>query len=967
VFNWIGFLEIDPQTDIWRDTTRQPDIIHEDNSVFEAERARLQSTLGTVWNEWQTQWTGVLATSTKTETIEGTPNVYTIEMNNDTPFLTKKGTAGSQTIITTTTLRQGQVRTGLSTSVVPGRTVQTIDDRLLQTDLVPFMRSRDVYFQAKRFKPNTRLYGFFDNENVTNYCSGAGGSGFTTIPPNVVFSAPPSGVTATGNAILRNGQVVFIEITNGGSGYTSAPTVTFTDVPNGASAPASSDVIVDVENGSVVSAVLKMVTDKNGSLNGMFRIPNTDTLHFHTGLRVFRLCDDESNRENFITTFGEARYQAQGLLETRQNTITSTREAEVVRNVVSESRIITSTVSNSQTITLDQPEPVTIIDPLAQTFLTTDNGGSFLTSVDIFFASKDSSIPVSLQIRNTVNGYPGQKVLPFGEVVLMPSQVVVDPDGTRNLATTFKFKSPVYIQENVEYAIVLLSNSNQYDVWVARLGENQVGTTNPVSEQPYTGSLFKSQNASTWSAEQMEDLKFNVNKADFDTTKTANVIFVNEALTEDSLESNCFWTKAGSNVVRVFHPNHGMPYLTSPSSSKVYISGVTGTVNNIPSTELNGEHVISNVTLDSYTITTTTAANATGFSGNSGITATKNLQMDVCHPIVQSLALPGTSADFYIKTTSGKSVTGTQIPYQKETVWTNIVPNTNYTFTEPRLIASQLNETDLIQAGVGVYNNKSVALLGVLTSTRSNLSPVIDTQRMGLIVIGNRISDYSHKNLNVNSPTDFDLRPATKTISIASGAVISSNDNSITSPTDVFVDYSIIGRYAKITATNNNFNTYDTAVKILDILSPRKIIVDAPLTSVSNVSVTIDVYDYFVAEESPFDSSNPSKYITRPLQLNDPANSLKVYVTALKHFDSDFDLYYRVGRTTDTRLFTDVPYTKMELDSIPQNNIGKFVEYSYTEDNIQPFTTVSFKIVPRSSNTAHVPIFRDFRGIALST
>jgi hypothetical protein len=57
----------------------------------------------------------------------------------------------------------------------------------------------------------------------------------------------------------------------------------------------------------------------------------------------------------------------------------------------------------------------------------------------------------------------------------------------------------------------------------------------------------------------------------------------------------------------------------------------------------------------------------------------------------------------------------------------------------------------------------------------------------------------------------------------------------------------------------------------------------------------------------------------------------------------------------------------MELDSIPQNNIGKFVEYSYTEDNIQPFTTVSFKIVPRSSNTAHVPIFRDFRGIALST
>ena len=208
---------------------------------------------------------------------------------------------------------------------------------------------------------------------------------------------------------------------------------------------------------------------------------------------------------------------------------------------------------------------------------------------------------------------------------------------------------------------------------------------------------------------------------------------------------------------------------------------------------------------------------------------------------------------------------------------------------------------------------------------------------------------------------------ATKTITIASGAEISPIDNSIPAGSDVFVDNSIIGRYAKITATNNNYNTFDTAVKILDILSPRKIIVDADLAYASNVSVTIDVYDFFVSEEAPYDSSSPSKYITRPLQLNEPANSLKIYVTALKYFDSEFDVYYRVGRTTDTRLFSDIPYTKMELDSTPQNNLGKFVEYSYSVDNIQPFTTVSFKIVPRSSNTSHVPIFKDFRGIALST
>jgi hypothetical protein len=53
-----------------------------------------------------------------------------------------------------------------------------------------------------------------------------GGSGYTSIPA-ITFSAPPSGTTATGTAIVSGGQVVAITITNPGTGYTSAPTITF--------------------------------------------------------------------------------------------------------------------------------------------------------------------------------------------------------------------------------------------------------------------------------------------------------------------------------------------------------------------------------------------------------------------------------------------------------------------------------------------------------------------------------------------------------------------------------------------------------------------------------------------------------------------------------------------------------------------------------------------------------------------
>ncbi|BCU96835.1 MAG: hypothetical protein CM15mV13_2920 [uncultured marine virus] len=39
------------------------------------------------------------------------------------------------------------------------------------------------------------------------------------------------------------------------------------------------------------------------------------------------------------------------------------------------------------------------------------------------------------------------------------------------------------------------------------MGEDDVTNDRTISEQPYAGVLFKSQNASTWTADQYEDLK----------------------------------------------------------------------------------------------------------------------------------------------------------------------------------------------------------------------------------------------------------------------------------------------------------------------------------------------------------------------------------------------------------------------------------------------------------------------------
>ena len=45
------------------------------------------------------------------------------------------------------------------------------------------------------------------------------------------------------------------------------------------------------------------------------------------------------------------------------------------------------------------------------------DGGCFITSVDIFFAIKDENVPVTLELRTTLNGEPSAEILPFGRVV----------------------------------------------------------------------------------------------------------------------------------------------------------------------------------------------------------------------------------------------------------------------------------------------------------------------------------------------------------------------------------------------------------------------------------------------------------------------------------------------------------------------------------------------------------------------
>ena len=63
------------------------------------------------------------------------------------------------------------------------------------------------------------------------------------------------------------------------------------------------------------------------------------------------------------------------------------------------------------------------------------------------------------------NGTPTENIIPLTEVSLKPGDVSTSNDGS--VATTFEFQGPVYLEAGMEYAMVLLSNSAKYSVFIS--------------------------------------------------------------------------------------------------------------------------------------------------------------------------------------------------------------------------------------------------------------------------------------------------------------------------------------------------------------------------------------------------------------------------------------------------------------------------------------------------------------------
>ena len=413
------------------------------------------------------------------------------------------------------------------------------------------MRSRNVEFTTVGVKPLTRYYPFIDSV-----------SGIDIIPKLIEISMS-SGTFQTGEIIdgfVGSQRVISFRAAqpNHKSGTYNNPSRTYSINPYNKSASigssySASSTLLNVDTASLCEEAqgrffgyitqgttfvgrssgaqasvsnIRLISDNWGDLLGSFFIRDPlasppPSIRLTTGSKTFKVTSSSTNATplpgSLLITSAETTYRASGVVNTF---------AQVTVNV--------------RTPPPPPPPPPPQggggrgggKDPLAQTF-TVDETGAFLTGVDLFFANKDENEKCYVQIRTVELGTPtGQVVQDYAQIELYPDQITTSTDAS--VATKVTFPSPVYLQPNTEYAIVVLSpNSDQYELWCARMGEKTVNTQSLpnaesvlVTRQYIGGSLFKSQNGTIWTASQFEDLKFKLYKANF-TSTTGSVSFYN--------------------------------------------------------------------------------------------------------------------------------------------------------------------------------------------------------------------------------------------------------------------------------------------------------------------------------------------------------------------------------------------------------------------------------------------------------
>ena len=671
-----------------------------------------------------------------------------------------------------------------------------------------------------------------------------------------------------------------------------------------------------------------VITDASGNATGTFDIPART---FNTGERELKFQDnsfyDIDSIPGATTGSATAFFTSAGLLRTFQETITNTTIRE---NIVRLPRPVPPPPPRRRRVwssggQREQNDSNGRGDPLAQTFFTHGiKGGCFITKIDLYFQSRDASLPVELQIRDVVNGYPGQEVI--ASVIKQSSSINLSNNASA--VTTFTFDIPIYLEENMDYCFVLLSNSNKYHVWTSELGKTSIETGKVIFEQPHLGSLFKSENNVTWSASQTEDIKFTLYKAKFDTSVERGIEF--KALAPPVIiPGSMMSVTSGSAVVTVeLDFQHG--YKTG---DKIHFNAQDGaSYRGISATTFENSSGFTVTKLDDYKFTFNVGTNAT----STGTLETSG--------ILNSVEVDDGGTGYVspvITITGGSGATASAT-----------------------VVDGEIAEVTVTNPGSGFLEEPSYSISDSGGGSGAVLAPISEALFVASI---NRPFQTAAPVVNILMPPDTDventLRTCSKdyiiglhefhelneTLNVGQDAIISTRTNEL-SRLGSNVNTQMITR---ISSTNPNVSP------MIDLVDdpPRLQMHNFLINGVSNAG-----------SETGNEGTAYSRYISKTVSLETVSVGARVFVNASSVDTTWFDVFIRTSLSTTDTDHSDNTWVKMNCD-VNRNlssNIDEYKDYEFYLETTK-FDVYDIKIVLYSENKYLYPIIDNYRVIILAT
>ena len=606
----------------------------------------------------------------------------------------------------------------------------------------------------------------------------------------------------------------------------------------------------------------EIFSDSKGVLRAIFRLP-ADT--FYVGDRVLTILDvDDLNSIQAATSSSNATYRGYNFSVEKTGVQVTTRQSSIEK--VSRSRIETDVVQVTSRAH----------DPIAQTFNIDEDMSSdsavFATKIDLYFKEKSSTLGATVQLRNTVNAYPGPEIVPFSSIHLESEDINVSDDGS--LATTITFDAPVALKTGEEYCVVVLPDQSNPDylIWIAKTGLEDVQTGLKITTDSASGTLFTSTNNKAWTPYQDENLKFKLYKAAF-TNSTGSFDMTNRDHEFFTVSSYAGKFKRGE---KVFVQSSA---LTGTISANTTSKTITGTGTSFDSTFIVGDNIVYVDGTDYQVLEIVSKTNDTSLT------------------VKEFPSSANASANYF------KTVTG----------------NVDYFNTSGNPIRLIL-ENSSARAGLVFANTSGGSSNFVIVGADSGATATVGS--IDAIPVSYLQPQFYRTNFTRTKSTLSATATSNGTSNYLSGATnIDFDDNKYFNNTPTYIKSKSLAPdensfVLKMNLTNNSPSTRDTSPFIDHQIS------------------TVDIYEYLINNDLTDENSNvegaaSSKYISRTVELADglDAEDIKIWLTAYKPPTSSITVYAKFKNSADDTPFEQIPWTKLQSEdrtNFTSSNANRF-------------------------------------------